>query len=144
LEDSKKGALFQEHLHEATEKCNSGNPDAVMKVRFPLPMWISASAYLDKYGSGDKYDYVTLIQDIHVPVLWTFGQFEVESGSANFRNADSNLRSLLATRVHANKKHCVHVIDNADHSYRGVTADLADCIGRWALENAGIPQKPLA
>ncbi len=136
--DLKKGQVFDEHLRDAMKKCNDGEPDFVMKVRFPLPMWISASAYLDKYGSGEKYDYMTMVRELNVPTFWTFGQFEVESGSSNFNQADSVLNKFLSSQSFSSqlegcRKHAVCVIPKADHSYRGVTSQLADCIVTWSM-----------
>lgn len=132
--DVNRGQVFLEHLNDAKQKCLAGEADYVMKVRFPVPMWISAGAYLDKYGSGEKYDYLQLIEDLDIPSLWTFGQYEVEEGSANFKGADLALRKRVSSKESGCEKHSVCVVPNADHSYRGVTAQLADCITAWDRE----------
>ncbi len=130
LKDPTRGPVFLRHLAEASDKCESGAPEFVMKVRFPLPMWICASTYKDKYGSGDKYDYLALADQLRIPTLWTFGQFEVEEGSANFRGADIELKRQLGQTA-LDAKQTVRVIADADHSYRGVLEQLGDCIGNW-------------
>lgn len=130
LNDPTRGAVFRGHLQEAVEKCDGGFPEFVMKVRFPLPMWVCASTYQDKYGSGDKYDYLAMANQIQIPTLWTFGQFEVDGGSANFRRADSELQREL-DRTPGPTKQSVRVVANADHSYRGVLEQLSDCVGNW-------------
>ena len=134
LQDPNRGPVFSGHLKDAREKCDAGHPESVMKVRFPLPMWVCASTYADKYGSGEKYDYLALANELEVPTLWTFGQYEVENGSANFKNADSVLLERIATRPQVNATHTVCVVKNADHSYRDVTSQLADCIVRWSCD----------
>ena len=130
LKDPVRGPVFERHLAEATEKCENGAPEFVMNVRFPLPMWICASTYKDKYGSGDKYDYLSFADQLRIPTLWTFGQFEVEEGSANFRGADIELKRNLGQDASIDKQ-TVRVIAEADHSYRGVLEQLGDCIGNW-------------
>ena len=137
LRDPDRGPVFANHLKDAIEKCDAGQPESAMKVRFPLPMWVCASTYVDKYGSGEKYDYLALANELGVPTLWTFGQYEVESGSANFKNADSALQERLTTPHQINDKHTVCVIQNADHSYRDVTSKLADCICGWSYDLGG-------
>lgn len=137
LRDPNRGAVFADHLNEAMDKCHSGHPESVMKVRFPLPMWICASTYCDKYGSGDKYDYHAMANRLQVPTLWTFGQYEVESGSANFHQADLALQKLISTNLQVVSRHTVCVIPNADHSYRDVTSKLSDCISRWTNDFQG-------
>lgn len=131
LNDSARGTVFREHLKEASEKCDAGVPEFVMKVRFPLPMWICASTYLDKYGSGEKYDYLAMANQLQIPTLWTFGQFEVDGGSANFRAADVELKGRLG-RTPRPCEQAVQVVANADHSYRGVLEQLCDSIGKWS------------
>jgi pimeloyl-ACP methyl ester carboxylesterase len=130
LNDPVRGQIFKSHLKEASDQCENGAPEFVMKVRFPLPMWICASTYKDKYGSGDKYDYLAFADQLRIPTLWTFGQFEVQEGSANFRGADVELESRFGKDIFMSKQ-TVRVIEGADHSYRGVLTQLGDCIGNW-------------
>ena len=134
-EDPVRGAVFQGHLRDAVELCAAGNPDRVMKVRFPLPMWICASTYVDKYGSGDKYDYIALADSIQVPSLWTFGQQEVEMGSSNFKDVHLVLTEVLSKMRQTPPIQNVRVIANADHSYgekNGETRrSLIQCIRGW-------------
>ena len=132
LSDPVRGAVFLEHLQDANRKCDAGHPDSVMKVRFPLPMWVCAATYKDKYGSGEKYDYLAIAKDICKPTLWTFGQFEVEGGSANFKDADIELKKQLANQSKGSEKHTVCVVSNADHSYRDATLPLGECIRNWS------------
>ena len=133
LNDPARGPVFLSHLKEAGMRCEDGTPEFVMKVRFPLPMWVCASAYKEKYGSGDKYDYLMMATQLRIPTLWTFGQFEVEGGSANFRGADAELKRQL-NQASGHKEQSIRVVANADHSYRGVLDQLSDCIGQWAIE----------
>jgi pimeloyl-ACP methyl ester carboxylesterase len=132
LLDPAKGAQFQKHLDEAQEWCNTGKPEHVMKVRFPLPMWICASTYLDKYGSKDKYDYLTFLSAIRSPTLWTFGQLEMDLGTSNFKNAASNLNSAIASQgSNLDIPHTVVTVPNADHSYNEARDSLLVSIAGW-------------
>ena len=140
LQDPNRGPIFLDHLRVATEKCDSGHPESVMKVRFPLPMWVCASTYKDKYGSGEKYDYLMMANQLRVPTLWTFGEYEVENGSANFKQADAELHKRLLTADKANPKHTICVIPNADHSYRGVVSRLSICIENWGRDLIGLSE----
>ncbi|HUP79270.1 MAG TPA: hypothetical protein VM260_12035 [Pirellula sp.] len=132
LSDPIQGAVFLQHLSEADENCAGGHPDFVMKVRFPIPMWICAATYKDKYGSGDKYDYLAMANELVVPTLWTFGEYEVESGSANFKDADVQLKKRFSGHSNSVEMHTVCVISNADHTYRDAVMQLADSIRKWS------------
>lgn len=129
LGDPKRASVFKEHLGLAKSLCDEGKPDEVIKVRFPLPNWVSASTFLDKYGSGNKYDYLMHLDGIKATTLWVFGGSEVRIGSVNFLDADIQLRSKIEDA--SLFRQSVEVIDGADHSYRDKRDDLAACIERW-------------
>jgi pimeloyl-ACP methyl ester carboxylesterase len=130
LADPVRGLVFREHLQDAVELCASGSPDRVMKVRFPLPMWICASTYVDKYGSGDAYDYLQLLQTIDAPCLWTFGEQETRRGTSNFKDADVVLQQAILD-FGKNSNQSVVVIENADHSYRESRPRLVQTLLNW-------------
>jgi pimeloyl-ACP methyl ester carboxylesterase len=125
LQDPAKRDVFRDQLDEARTYCEAGKDNHIMRVRFPLPTWVSARTFLDKYGSGDKYDYLSWKHRIKQPTLWIFGELEVREGSANFRDADKILRQNLP------ETHQLDVIDSADHSYRSTRDTLRARISQW-------------
>lgn len=125
LNDPAKRDVFREQLQEAQSFCDAGRDNHIMRVRFPLPNWVSARTFVDKYGSGDKYDYLAWRHRLKLPTLWLFGGIEVREGSANFRDADHLLVSDLP------EEHTVQVIDSADHSYRATRDALRQQIAAW-------------
>lgn len=129
--DPAKHRIFAEHLETARKLCDEGNDQQIMRVRFPLPNWVSAGTFLDKYGSGDKYDYLTLWQRVCPPCLWLFGSLEVRSGSANFLDADRHLMHAWQTDGSALGEHALKVIDGADHSYRNTRDALKQALLEW-------------
>ena len=151
MRDPAKWQVFSEQLEEAKKWCEQGIPHQIIRVRFPLPNWVSAATFLDKYGSGEKYDYFAWWSKIQVPVLWLFGEQEVRQGSVNFRDVDLALsqrfldagraidRNGAFHRVGASESsasipgHDLVVIQNADHSYRKERDELSQAISRWIL-----------
>jgi pimeloyl-ACP methyl ester carboxylesterase len=129
--DPNKSKVFREHLEQARSLCESGHDHQIIRVRFPLPNWVSAATFLDKYGSGDKYDYQTLWPRISIPCLWLFGSLEVRHGSSNFLNADQCLTERWGLAESSLRQHRLEVIDNADHSYRNARPALHQSILRW-------------
>jgi hypothetical protein len=125
LRDPAKCEVFRQHLDEARAFCREGKDNHVMRVRFPLPNWVSARTFDDKYGSGEKYDYLTWLPQISTRTLWMFGEHEVRQGSANFLNADRTLSERLPSG------HLVQVIKDADHSYRTTRDALRHAIAEW-------------
>lgn len=133
LSDPKRGELFRETLSKAKDFCDEGREDHVMKVRFPLPMWISAGIYLDKYGSGEKYDYLQKIHQLNANCLWTFGELEVSNGSLNFYAADSALTQKI-NEFPIQAAQAVQVIPHGDHSYNLARPELATVIREWLAQ----------
>lgn len=133
LNDPKRSEVFAAQMATARKLCEEGRPDEVMKVRFPLPTWICASTYIDKYGHDEKYDYLEKAPKIRVPVLWLFGESEVLHGSSNFFGADERLAKRLdEIRIGRSEfDQMVLTIAGADHSYRGTRKELLEPMKEW-------------
>lgn len=135
LTDPKRGQAFSDDLEHARTLCDSGRHDHVMRIRYPMPNWVSAATFLDKYGSADRYDYIRFLEQLdhsqasQVDALWLFGEREVRQGSANFLDADLNV--LEAADRLGQHQHHVSVVSNADHSYRGCEEELKAIIHDW-------------
>jgi pimeloyl-ACP methyl ester carboxylesterase len=127
--DPAKREIFDQQLQEAQQWCDKGFPHHIMRVRFPLANWVSAETFMDKYGSGLKYDYFAWWTSIGVPTLWVFGQQEVRQGSVNFRDVDQQLEQVFRNQEALD--HRLAVIPQADHSYRGQRDPLAESIQGW-------------
>ena len=98
-----------------------------------MPTWVSAATFVDKYGSGHKYDYLNALERIEIPTLWAFGSIEVTQGMKNFRNADLEIRQV--SERDSLHHHRTSVIEGGDHSYAGVRSTLFEAISDW-LETA--------
>lgn len=135
--DPRRGAAFSADLETAKKLCEDGRSDHIMRIRYPMPNWVSAATFLDKYGSSDRYDYLKLLpqaRNLQLPIeraLWLFGEREVRAGSANFFNADLNLGHLLQDV--GMEHHQVRVIDGADHAYRASELELCRVIDDWQM-----------
>jgi pimeloyl-ACP methyl ester carboxylesterase len=134
VSDPEKNHVFREHLAQAQALCDSGNEHQIIRVRFPLPNWVSAGTFLDKYGSGEKYDYMYLWGRVTVPCLWLFGSLEVRSGSANFLDADRHLLREWQKSGGSESTHELEVIDGADHSYRNTRGALEKSLLPWIAQ----------
>lgn len=129
LDDPKRRDIFSRDLELSRELCSTGKSDQVIRVRYPLPNWLSAATFLDKYGSDERYDYFGWLERISQQCLWVFGESEVRNGSTNFRDADLNLSQRFVEG--SLYQHAVEVIPGADHSYRGVRESLWESVSAW-------------
>lgn len=122
---------FREYLEQARRRCADGDPHALMDVTFPLPMLISAAGYLEKYGPEERYNYLNKLGDVPCSMLITFGSKEVADNPA-FTGMPDAARAA-APHVDA------HVIDNADHFYRGVESRLTELVLSWLNDRSNSP-----
>jgi dienelactone hydrolase len=128
--DSHYGLSYAEDLRTAEEKVAMGRPEALLTIRYPQPMLISAATFLDKYGRSDQYDYVQMADQISIPCLWCFGDQEVRGDRASFKNCDQ----ALEAKVEGQANHSLAIISNADHGYTQARAELNTVICRWISE----------
>ena len=135
LRDPAKREVFDQHLQEARQWFDKGLGHHIMRVRFPLANLLSAETFLDKYGSGDKYDYFAYWSRIRTQTLWVFGQQEVREGSVNFRDVDSYLAQAIDAE--GIDHHQLAVIAQADHSYRFCRKELISSISNWIASLGG-------
>ena len=124
--DERYAATFHEQYQEAKERMQQGKPEALMTIRYPQPMLISAATFLDKYG-GDTHDYFGWAERIRNPCLWTFGELEVLGQRPSFRGCDAALRQALS----ASSNHRVATLASADHSYNQGRGELVKLIQWW-------------
>jgi len=137
LSDPEKQNVFRKHLDEAQQACDLGEPHRILRVRFPLPNWVSANTFIDRYGKGTKYDYLKWFHQIPLPTLWLFGEQEVRTGSLNFRNADRALAEQFQAQPLA-APHELEVIQHADHSYRTTRETLCDVVFSY-IQRVNLP-----
>jgi pimeloyl-ACP methyl ester carboxylesterase len=130
--------LFQRTIARAQEHLDSGKPETLMRVTYPLPMLITAAGYLEKYGPGEKYNLLRFVGRIRCPVLFAFGQQELESGSAAFAELPDQLRSLSSQPSALQSV----TIAGANHDYQGCIQPLAVQLLDWldSLNEGHAPQ----
>ncbi len=80
--DSKLAAPFREHFRLATELVAAGRGDELIRVQQPLPLWLTASGFLAKYGPHDDYDFIRLLPRLNCPTLIVVGSESVASSPA--------------------------------------------------------------
>ena len=119
-------ARFFEAVKTAEQHVQAGQPGALIQVRFPFPLLITAAGYLDKYGPDERYNIVEYVNRLSCPALFTYGQLEVEMGSTAFAGVPDAVRDRLSQ-----PNSDVQVIPDADHNYTNQRPALADVLLRW-------------
>ena len=122
---SPEGPPFLETYGNAQRQVEAGNPGALIEVKLPLAIAITAAGYVEKYGPDERYNFLHFARSVPCPTLITFGGVEVENNMA-FRGAPEAARALdRAGRI------AVETIAGADHFYSGVRGDLIGRIEAW-------------
>jgi pimeloyl-ACP methyl ester carboxylesterase len=122
---SERGAQFLATMAEAQAHVEASQPDELLLVKFPLTYLVSAAAYVDRYGSHERYNVLRSIGRVEVPLLVTYGSRELQADVA-FRGMPDEIDKLPPAAPRQ-----VAVIAGGDHSYSTVESALADRIELW-------------
>ena len=128
LLSSESGGRFSHWLEEAHRMVSEEQGDGLLFFDFPFPTWMSANAYLKKYGDGDRYNWLSFIEDIRIPTLAAFGELELDQNAA-FVAMKHDLRTI----DQANFK--ISYIPNADHFYSACFEKATKCLMDWLSTN---------
>lgn len=108
------GQPFREHYQRAQDLVASGRSDDLMLVRQPLPLLLTASGFLAKYGPHDDYDFVPLLPQLTCPTLIIVGSESVASSPA-FASVPAALAEYQ--RSHTNVQ--FQIVPSANTGYSG-------------------------
>ena len=124
LLSSSKGERFSHWLTLAQKHVADGTGDQLLFVDFPFPTWMSANAYLKKYGDGDRYNWLNFKDQIEIPVLAVFGEIEMQENPA--------FAAMKFDLQHLEQPHFdVQYIEHADHFYSACFRAAGQCLIQW-------------
>jgi pimeloyl-ACP methyl ester carboxylesterase len=121
---------FLSTLAKARSHVEAGHPDELMLVEFPLTYWVSAAAYVDRYGPEERYNVLGAIPRVRAPLLVTYGSRELDA-DVSFQGMPEEIEKLSAEQARQ-----VAVLAGGDHLYSTVELALADRIEVWLLRLA--------
>lgn len=123
--DSARAEEFSAALQQAQALVADDRPLELMRIRFPVPLLISAASYVDKYGPQERYDILRIAKVLKTPTRFIYGGRELDSSPA-FAGLPDAIRALLDGSTSD-----VQLVDDADHNYSGSTSALAALIDEW-------------
>jgi pimeloyl-ACP methyl ester carboxylesterase len=126
-----ESSLFWESMHTAEEMTKAGQCDELFTSKFPFPMLMTAAAYIDKYGTAERYNVLKFAAELPCLALFTYGGKELAQGGVPFAGMPEALASLPGV-----DRRETAIIEGADHVYSGVTSELADRVTRWIRKEA--------
>lgn len=131
---SRESAVYFASLSAAEQLVAEGRGEELFLAKFPFPLIITASGYIDKYGPGERYNITRFADQVKQPLLFTYGSKEVADGGGPFAGVPEALAKLS---VPAGRLE-VAVISGGDHFYTGVYDGLAEELEDWLLRNFAV------
>jgi pimeloyl-ACP methyl ester carboxylesterase len=130
---------FQTTLQRANALIERGEPDTLMRVRLPNPNVFSARTYVDKYGPQERYDIVTHLPRVRVPLLMTLGGEEGATPDSPDAASMWGWAEELAPVADRQPNLTFNLIDGADHFYTGRVPALWSAARSWLEQAAAVP-----
>jgi len=121
-----QAAEFLESYRQAEQRVAAGQPGALIHVTVPLPMYITAAGYCEKYGPDERYNYVSFLRAVRCATLVLFGGKEVIDNVA-FQQAPEEVSAWRDKRPNLT----VEVVPGGDHFYTGVRQEAWQRIEAW-------------
>lgn len=103
---------FVEDYGRAVELVDAGQGGTLVRMREPLPLLLTASGVLAKYGPHDEYDIVRHLSSLTVPSLYVLGTESVHT-SAAFETLPADLDGLVTRCSNLS----VEIVDGANTVY---------------------------
>ena len=123
---------FRRTFQRAGELVRDHRGDELMLINFPLPYYVSAAGFVDRYGPEEKYNVLRLLARVAQPMLVVYGSLELQSGAAFM-----GMSEAVVEHFGASNSSQVAVIAGADHVYTGCHDALASRIAHWVSRLAG-------
>ena len=121
-----RGDLFRETLQRCENLIAKDRGEDPIEVPFPFPTWMTPRCYLEKYGPGDRFNWMSFVDRIDIPTLLTFGEKELRENPA-FVGMEAELAQLKQNW----NSLTIETVADADHFYTSKFDELADLITRW-------------
>lgn len=129
FQNGERSAEFFETISTAEQHVKEGRENTLIEAKFPFPIVITASGYVDKYGREERYNIVKFAEKVSCPAMFLYGQRELESGGIAF----AGVPEALATLSPSSGPFKIATIAGADHSYAGTYGDLSQTIVDWLV-----------
>lgn len=120
------GDLFRDTLARCEDLIEADRGNDPIQVPFPFPTWMTPRCYLDKYGPGDKFNWMSFVEQISIPTLLTFGGRELQENPA-FTGMEEELQKLKQGW----NSLTIETVAAADHFYTSKFSALEDQVTRW-------------
>jgi pimeloyl-ACP methyl ester carboxylesterase len=124
-------AVFDRSYQRAHQMVAQGEADGLFAVDIPTPLVLTARTYLDKYGPEERYNILTHLPQVQVPLLVTIGSLEGTRPQHPDRFPFGSLAEQVAALAQGHPSLTFQLIAGADHHYTGVREALWAAVEQW-------------
>lgn len=115
-----ESSTFWESMHTAEGMVQESRGNELFTSKYPFPLLITASSYIDKYGPAERYNVLKFAADVACRSHFVYGGKELASGGIPFAGMPEALTGLPGA-----DRRTMTVIEGADHFYSGLGDRLA-------------------
>lgn len=117
---------FMRSVAQAQRHIDSGQPEALLDVLYPVPLLITAAVFMEKYGPEERYDILKYIPKVRAPLLIMIGTEEAQTMMA-FKGLPGEVGKLAGEL----DRLTFASIPGADHAYTHQRDYVWGVVSRW-------------
>ncbi len=122
---------FEADYERAKALIEKGEPDTVFPVSIPTSVLLAARTHIDKYGPSDRYDILTHLPNVKVPILVTIGGEEGLGPQSSDWFPFGGLAEKVAALTSTTSNLSFDLVEGANHAYAGKVGELWEISKRW-------------
>ncbi len=123
---TEEGEEFVRSAVQAQRHIDDGHPEALLDVRYPVPLLIAARAFVEKYGLDEKFNILKYIPKVRAPLLIMIGTEEAQTMTA-FKGWPAEVEKLAGALDHVT----FASIPGADHAYTNQRDYVWGVVSHW-------------
>lgn len=125
------GELFLKSVEFAQKFADAGDWQALFEIEIPTSAIMSTRTFFDKYGTEERYDIMTHLPNIDVPLLVTIGSLEGNRPEKIDRFSFSGSAEAIGKLSESQTNLSFAPIEGADHFYSGEVDQLWLQLQAW-------------
>jgi hypothetical protein len=127
-------AVFDRSYQLAHQMVARGEADGLFAIDIPTPLVLTARTYLDKYGPEERYNILTHLPQVQVPLLVIIGSLEGTRPQHPDRFPFGGLAAQVPALAQSHPPLTFQLIPGADHHYTGVREALWSAVETWLTQ----------
>lgn len=128
------GDAFLNAYRQASNLLAAGKGETVIESHYPLPLFLTARGFMEKYGPDDRYDYVRWLPSFPLPLFLTIGSQTCEENMGFM-----GVPEYLSSKIDSMPNVTFQLVEGADISFSNDRAAPFRMAWEWLATHAGGP-----